>query len=402
MHAQLDEEGEGLSKANFLALARFSLDKDKDLIEISCQMISTMIANSTKSHVNNEITTLHRCSKEILAYLNHSDQHKFLELEMLCLIIQVYLSLFGTEEISQQVFDRILQGISQENCLNQPNILAVCLKLIDDGIGVFSKTIPNTRHLLVHLISNLYFFLNSAHSYSNFSKELVTLHKHPSHPTLKLFLAHQPASLRRIKSILQRLILTLSHHFPNDFIAVIQDQFDDDNPLYCCSLVDLLRKYMKNPHNINLHLIELAVSSLDQKNARLRRFCYQPVIKLLHQLDAVSNLVTQQKDKLAVAHDGIIHLFDLRYGLKLKAMDQLQTQIDSIAFDSNAELLASFSIKDNNIKVIKLINRVSLGVLVKVSCEFTLTFDTTQPTTLFWDEDSEYIYLGDDYSFQVI
>ena len=49
---------------SLLSLARFALDKDRDVIDISCQMISNFIT------IGNDLLTLHKSSKDFIKYFD--------------------------------------------------------------------------------------------------------------------------------------------------------------------------------------------------------------------------------------------------------------------------------------------------------------------------------------------
>ncbi|CAK75255.1 unnamed protein product (macronuclear) [Paramecium tetraurelia] len=405
------------NSTSLLSLSRYSLDNSKDIIEISCQLISQQIKKMDS--FCNDIVVLQRTSKEFLQLFERSSSNVYFSLEIMCLIIQTYLmqQMMSNIEMINYVFNRIMSGFTHQLCLKKPNIVFVFIKLLEDGMKNFHKCIQQPKVCLQTLIQ-IYYYIYTTYKHGFSLKEIInaTINKKSKdkdkdkYEILRQYQSMSQLDLQRIKQRLRILIMALSEYFFEDFKGTIKEMINqtDIYPIIACSILDLLHCLSKTdikPNEI-LFILDLSIKSIDQNNQQLRRYTYKTFVKLVQYLDQRFEFISfsQKKLKLAFAFEGLVQIYDLRYGVKLQPLDRYQSQITSIAFDSKGNQLASFSQKDQNLKIFQLKPTSSfLQGYENVYIKLTHQFNFLQPLhhTVEWDKDCEYIYLQHEDESQV-
>ncbi|CAD8139320.1 unnamed protein product [Paramecium octaurelia] len=395
------------NQTSLLSLSRYSLDNSKDIIEISCQLISQQIKKMDS--LSNEIVVLQRTSKEFLQLFEKSNSTVYFSLEIMCLIIQTYLmqQMMSNIEMIHYVFNRIMSGFTHQLCLKKPNIVFVFIKLLEDGMQNFHKCIQQPKMCLQTLLS-IYYYIYTAYKHGQSLKEIISspLNKKSKekdkYENLRQYQQMTQLDLQRIKQRLKILIIVLSQYFFQEFKATILEMINqsENYPIIACSILDLLHCLSKTdirPNEI-LFILDLSIKTIDQSNQQLRKYTYKSFVKLAQFLDKKFEYVSFSKQilKLAFALEGLVHIYDLRYGVKLQTLDRYQSQITSIAFDAKGKQLASFSQRDSNLKVFQLKpTSCFIQGYENVYIKLTHQFNFLQPLyyKLEWDEDCEYIYL---------
>ncbi|CAD8061054.1 unnamed protein product [Paramecium sonneborni] len=403
------------NSTSLLSLSRYSLDNSKDIIEISCQLISQQIKKMDS--FCNDIVVLQRTSKEFLQLFERSSSNVYFSLELMCLIIQTYLmqQMMSNIEMIQYIFNRIMNGFTHQLCLKKPNIVFVFIKLLEDGMKNFHKCIQQPKICLQTLIQ-IYYYIYTTYKHGFSLKELINsaVNKKSKdkdkYETLKQYQFMSQLDLQRIKQRLRILIMALSEYFFEEFKFTLKEMIIQIEiyPIVACSILDLLHCLCKRnikPNEI-LFILDLSIKCIDQNNQQLRKYTYKTFVKLVQHLNQNFEYITlsQKKLKLAFAFEGLVQIYDLRYGVKLQPLDRYQSQITSIAFDNKGNQLASFSQKDQNLKIFRLKPTSSfLQGNENVYIKLTHQFNFLQPLhyKLEWDKDCEYIYLQNEDESQV-
>ncbi|CAD8043036.1 unnamed protein product [Paramecium primaurelia] len=404
------------NQTSLLSLSRYSLDNSKDIVEISCQLITQQIKKMDS--FCNDIMVLQSTSKVFLQQFEKNNSNMYFSLEIMCLIIQTYLmqQMMSNIEMINYVFNRIMSGFTHQLSLNKPNIVFVFIKLLEDGMNNFHKCIQQPKICLQTFIS-IYYYIYTIYKYGFQLKEIIhsPLNKKSKekdkYENLRQYQQMSRIDLQRIKQRLRILIITLSEYFFEEFKVTIKEMINqtDNYPIIACSILDLFHCLSKT--NIILidiqFILDLSIKTIDQNNQQLRKYTYKNYVKLVQYLDQKFEFISysQQILKLAFASDGLVQIYDLRYGVKLQPLDRYQSQITSIDFDSKGNQLASFSLKDQNLKIFKLKPTSSFisgyeNIYIKLTHQFNFLYPLYYK--LEWDKDCKYIYLQNQDESKVI
>ncbi|KAL4468274.1 hypothetical protein ABPG72_015810 [Tetrahymena utriculariae] len=342
-------------------LSRYCIDDSNEVMSSS----SNLMINSLVYKEEDSLQYTKLCSELFnynLQYLKEKDEIQFSVSEITWLLMITYTNIFSKNQVGDMTesIKRIVKGVELTNCLKNPNLVAPCMKILTEGINLWKDFIENYRDLVSNLIF-IYFHYNTSSEYLRSLKDIPRTQLKKA-IYLDQFLK-QPQNIRkRMKLMTIKTIISLVNVCQNEFLQIVSREIEnkDRHPLYPCSIIDIIRNYIKvqseSARNKLPIFIEIILKSLDPNNPEYRRICHQPATNALQAIFKIYPSISfhQNSQKFAVGtSQNQIFIYDLRTAVKWRVLAGHVGEVKSVSFDNSGKHIASFSSEDFILRIWK-------------------------------------------------
>jgi len=303
----------------FSFLARYWQDP-MDYISSSSRIVICSVLNSQKPEVKRELAT------KWSAHLNFAKKVE-LNIKSYNLAVLV-LGILGSEspdclspEDSVTVANEILELLFNEQ---SSKIRIAAVELLGKGFVTWSKHINDVNDVIKKLFK------------LSLVKEPLLLAK-TAHQALIVIGARDPAK------------------FLNAFDFLYKPTSEESRPEFHShalkTICSLLKKYPSDLFPCVSTLVDCVVRSLDPNISNMRDVCVRSATLLVQEMVRVFPTVSfhQPSQKLAVAKDNIIVIYDLLSATRWCTLEGHETSVNAISFSDGGTKLASFSLLDGRL-----------------------------------------------------
>ncbi|KAM3137545.1 hypothetical protein pb186bvf_010335 [Paramecium bursaria] len=382
---------------NIQILSNFAIDEQNEIMTAACNLIISVI-NSKQQ----DLLDSHQKIRQLLSQESH-----YSNVQVVLLILENYLQEF---QEGNKILDndpkyqyQVLKLINLANCVINPQLCAALLKVFADCMGTFKQSIQPFEQLRCFIF--MFFNYNTVIDYMQSIQKDGQQQK-----AMNVFdkINKQPEEMKkRIKDLIVKSIINIANlHFQEFSNIIKQDILNlETHYLYPCSIIDLIRNYIKyqsqNAQQYLPLLIEIILKSLDPNNPNLRRVCQKSVTTALQTICKLYKCISfhQQTQKIAIGSGINIYIYDLRTAQRWRQLEGHTGQVSALSFDQNGDLLASFSNIDWTLKIWKVKQTGFFGTILGLNArpekdKKIIQGDTTK-IDITWSDGYITLQLGD-------